>query len=228
MNRRHFLQSAVAPALITALRVLLRSLWQAKGLPLTGAVVCWLSGLLAGAAATVSPAAERMVFPSAWSTRVELNLNETRNVTYDDGSEQRDFTPVRVFSAGGAGQAGMLGLFGDGSPPEVVAGNKPAMTHAYAAPGLYTVIRVAVDGGSILIEVKSTTSPRLAIREGVGQLLEYALYPPPASEQVPRLIVAAPSRPDPDDAAYLASLTKRFRLNIEYFQATPDLSALPF
>ena len=92
-------------------------------------------------------------------------------VTYDDGSEQRDFTPVRVFSADGADQAGMLGFiyqhpvrsiqpgttvtlmhnpwmvsvssrtidFGDGSPPEVVAGNKPAMTHAYAAPGLYTV-----------------------------------------------------------------------------------------
>ncbi|MBE7500474.1 MAG: hypothetical protein HS113_09255 [Verrucomicrobiales bacterium] len=92
-------------------------------------------------------------------------------VTYDDGSEQRDFTPVRVFSAGGAGQAGMLGFiyqhpvrgiqsgtpvtlmhnpwmvrvnsrtidFGDGSAPKVVTGNKPAMTHAYAAPGLYTV-----------------------------------------------------------------------------------------
>lgn len=92
-------------------------------------------------------------------------------VTYDDGSEQRDFTPVRVFNASGAGQAGMLGLiyqhpvrgirpgapvtlmhnpwmvgvnsrtidFGDGSSPQVVAGHKPAMTHAYAAPGLYTV-----------------------------------------------------------------------------------------
>ncbi len=89
-------------------------------------------------------------------------------------------------------------------------------------------IRVGVDGGSILIEVKSTTSPRLAIREGVGQLLEYAMYPPPASEQVLRLIVAAPGRPDADDAAYLASLTTRFSLNIEYFQATPDLTALPF
>jgi hypothetical protein len=88
---------------------------------------------------------------------------------------------VRVFSAGGAGQAGMLGLvyqhpvrgirpgttvtlmhnpwrvgvssrtidFGDGSPPEVVAGNKPAMPHAYAAPGLYTVT-IAVGTSQVL------------------------------------------------------------------------------
>ena len=39
--------------------------------------------------------------------------------------------------------------FGDGSPPEVVTGNKPAMTHAYAAPGLYTVT-IAVGSSQVL------------------------------------------------------------------------------
>ena len=93
-------------------------------------------------------------------------LCQELRVTYDDGSEQRDFTPVRVFSADGADQAGMLGFIYQhpvrsiqpgttvtlmhnpwmvsvssridfGMVPRGGGGN--TRIHAYAAPGLYTV-----------------------------------------------------------------------------------------
>ena len=86
MNRRHLPQSTVAVALITSLRGLLRSLWQVKNRSLTGAVVSLLSGLLAGAATTAAIAADRMVFPGEWPTRVELNLNETRRISRNGGA----------------------------------------------------------------------------------------------------------------------------------------------
>jgi len=86
MNRRHLPQSPIAAALVNALHVLLRSLWQAKSLPLTGAAGCLCSGLLAGAETPGSTAAEGIVFPSEWPTRVELNLNETRRISRNGGA----------------------------------------------------------------------------------------------------------------------------------------------
>jgi hypothetical protein len=77
------------------------------------------------------------------------------------------------------------------------------------------------------IEVKATTDPRLAIREALGQLLEYALFGAATSAELPRLVVAAPGASTPTVAEYLQSLRSRFGLVVDYVQATPDILALP-
>ena len=86
MNRHHFCQPTVAAALVTLLRVPLRSLWPVKNCSLTGAGVSLLSGLLAVSATTAAIAAEGMVFPSEWPTRVELDINETRSISRNGGA----------------------------------------------------------------------------------------------------------------------------------------------
>lgn len=69
-------------------------------------------------------------------------------------------------------------------------------------------------------EIKTAQSPRACIREAIGQLLEYSLWP--GSQKAVRMIVAGESELDADGAAYLESLREQFDLPIHYEQITVE------
>lgn len=69
-------------------------------------------------------------------------------------------------------------------------------------------------------EIKTARSPRVCIREAVGQLLEYGYWPRGQSPVASRLVVVGESPLDADGAEYLHRLTNRFGLPLEY-QAMP-------
>jgi len=68
----------------------------------------------------------------------------------------------------------------------------------------------------LFIEVKSEPDARLAIREALGQLLEYALFAHPDSAKVPELVVAAPGQSDDAVDMYVRRLCTQFQLPIRY------------
>jgi hypothetical protein len=65
-------------------------------------------------------------------------------------------------------------------------------------------------------EIKTANSPRICLRQAIGQLLEYAFWPP--TKEVTRLIVVGQSPIDKDGRDYLRRLNERFSLPIEYVQ----------
>jgi hypothetical protein len=65
-----------------------------------------------------------------------------------------------------------------------------------------------------IIEIKSATVARRAIREALGQLLDYAFFEAPKA--VLKLVVVGRGPLLQKDRTYLATLTKRFRLPITY------------
>jgi hypothetical protein len=67
-----------------------------------------------------------------------------------------------------------------------------------------------------LLEVKSDSRPRFAIREALGQLLEYAFVAEADGETVKELIVAGPGELRPRDRDYLEHLRKRWELPLRY------------
>lgn len=77
-------------------------------------------------------------------------------------------------------------------------------------------IKIQGDAGRTLIEVKSDSRPRFAIREALGQLLEYSFVAEKQGEHVKALIVAAPGELRPRDAEYLDHLRKRWALPLAY------------
>lgn len=75
-------------------------------------------------------------------------------------------------------------------------------------------LSVQRDGRRTLIEIKSATVARRAIRDALGQLLDYAFFEAP--DTVCELVIVGRGPLLPKDKAYLATLTKRFRLPIRY------------
>lgn len=67
-------------------------------------------------------------------------------------------------------------------------------------------------------EVKTAPSVRACIREAVGQLLEYALWP--GATAPTRLVVVGEPSLGPDARAYLNQLNQRFPIPIEYRQVS--------
>lgn len=65
-------------------------------------------------------------------------------------------------------------------------------------------------------EIKTAKSPRLCIRQAVGQLLEYSFWP--GSQTATRLIVVGETKLDEEGAKYLKKLQDQFSLPIEYEQ----------
>jgi hypothetical protein len=63
-------------------------------------------------------------------------------------------------------------------------------------------------------EIKTAQSPRACLREGIGQLLEYAFWP--SAPNVTRLVVVGETPIDNDGAEYLRRLKEVFSLPIEY------------
>jgi len=68
----------------------------------------------------------------------------------------------------------------------------------------------------LFYEIKTANSPRACIREAIGQLLEYAFWPP--AKEVMRLIVVGKRAIDKDGREYLRCLSEGFFLPIEYEQ----------
>ena len=66
----------------------------------------------------------------------------------------------------------------------------------------------------VLIEIKSTAIARAAVREALGQLLEYAYYRPSTADC--ELIVVSPGASTPEVANYVQRLRSNLRLPISY------------
>lgn len=69
-------------------------------------------------------------------------------------------------------------------------------------------------------EIKTARSPRVCLREAVGQLLEYGYWPRGQDPVATRLVVVGESPLDADGGEYLHRLTNGFGLPLEY-QAMP-------
>ena len=65
-----------------------------------------------------------------------------------------------------------------------------------------------------LYEIKTPSSPRMCIREAVGQLLEYCLWP--GGVQAEKLVVVGEMPLDPDAKTYLVALNGKLSIPIEY------------
>lgn len=68
----------------------------------------------------------------------------------------------------------------------------------------------------ILIEIKSDADARLAIRKGLGQILEYAFFDPSSKDSGVELFVVAPAPFTSEVLAYMRVLRSEFKLPITY------------
>ncbi len=75
-------------------------------------------------------------------------------------------------------------------------------------------ITVNAKSSRYLIELKTTPNPRLAIREALGQLLEYAYYH--GHTGVSELVVVAPASIDDETSRYLSTLNSKSSFSISY------------
>jgi len=84
--------------------------------------------------------------------------------------------------------------------------------------GIGTSIDVVVSqkGEYWFYEIKTAQSPRVCLRQAIGQLLEYSFWP--GSQEATRLIVVGEAALDEEGTKYLHTLRKRFSLPIEYEQ----------
>lgn len=76
------------------------------------------------------------------------------------------------------------------------------------------------EGGSWFYEVKTASTARQCIREALGQLLDYALWP--GAPRPARLIVVGEELPDEEVARYLEALNAQFPIPLDYLQVTLD------
>lgn len=85
--------------------------------------------------------------------------------------------------------------------------------------GGYIDLVACRDGELEFYEIKTDTSARLAIRHAIGQVLEYAYWPPAAKPN--RIVVVAERSLDPEAADYLRTLETQTGLAIGYRQVNP-------
>lgn len=97
-----------------------------------------------------------------------------------------------------------------------VHGTENVGTENPSGAGNRVDVMVRHPDGFWFYEIKTAQSPRACIREAIGQLLEYSLWP--GSQKAARLIVAGESELDQDGAAYLEILREQFGLPIHYEQ----------
>lgn len=77
------------------------------------------------------------------------------------------------------------------------------------------------------LEVKSVGDPRLAIRDAIGQLLEYAYLKKWNETITPKLCIAAPGKPNDTIYQYLKLIRDQFNINIEYIVVSEDQKDSP-
>lgn len=80
--------------------------------------------------------------------------------------------------------------------------------------------------GVRLFEVKTHSTARAAIREAIGQLLEYAFGHQQRGTTVLELVIAAPAEPDAPTAEYLKALTSMVQLPVRYVCFRPEMTKL--
>ena len=78
-------------------------------------------------------------------------------------------------------------------------------------------IRVADGKKTILIEIKTASNARSAIREAIGQLLEYAYYRAQTWGGEVGLVVIAPGKLDKPMTQYIQRLRNEFNIPISYY-----------
>jgi len=83
--------------------------------------------------------------------------------------------------------------------------------------GYWVDIVIDMGGKRILVELKTCTLVRQAIREALSQLLEYA-YWPPASPRGDVLLIVCAGREDEADREYMRMLRERFGMPVHYLQ----------
>jgi hypothetical protein len=76
-------------------------------------------------------------------------------------------------------------------------------------------ITITDEKKTILIEIKTDSNPRAAIRAAIGQLLEYAYYRSPTEIGV-ELVVIAPGKLDKSADEYIRRLRTEFNIPILY------------
>jgi hypothetical protein len=77
-------------------------------------------------------------------------------------------------------------------------------------------VKVRRNGEVTLVEVKTDPLPMRAIRQGMGQLLEYAFGCRVAGENVTQLVIAAPGEATESDRLYVKHLRSERGLPIKY------------
>ena len=90
-------------------------------------------------------------------------------------------------------------------------------------------VDILVDHPDLLafIELKSSADARLAVREALGQVLEYAYLRPGADGRDPVLVVAAPGPMTSVVSAYLDLLKVKFGLDVTYLEVSLEMTELP-
>jgi len=63
-------------------------------------------------------------------------------------------------------------------------------------------------------EIKTKDSPKLCIREGLGQIMEYSYWPD--LERAEKLVIVSDIEPDSEAQEYLAHIRKKFNIPISY------------
>jgi hypothetical protein len=87
-------------------------------------------------------------------------------------------------------------------------------TEQLNGPGNRVDVVVRLGGSFTYYEIKTSSSARGCIREGLSQLLEYSYWP--TSQEAERLVLVGESPPTAEDLAYLAVLRDRFGIPIHY------------
>jgi hypothetical protein len=82
--------------------------------------------------------------------------------------------------------------------------------------GVYVDAVVQRPKGLTFYEVKVSQSVQGAVRQAIGQLLEYAYWP--SAERAQELVIVGEGAPGESDAAYMRLLRRRFRLPVWYRQ----------
>jgi hypothetical protein len=78
-------------------------------------------------------------------------------------------------------------------------------------------ITVIIEAKIVLIEIKTNPSPRAAIREALGQLLEYAYYQSLKKYESVELVIMAPGVVDELAEKYIERLRSQFKIPISYY-----------
>ncbi|WP_223749135.1 hypothetical protein [Myxococcus sp. XM-1-1-1] len=77
-------------------------------------------------------------------------------------------------------------------------------------------LKVRLPNRNVFIELKTAPNARLALRQALGQLLEYAHFDQFSEATASELVVVAPAIADKDEAAYIELLKSKFKLPLSY------------
>ncbi len=85
-------------------------------------------------------------------------------------------------------------------------------------------VAVDTDGGALFCEIKVAPDVRAAVREAVGQLLEYSHWPTECRAK--KWWVVSEGLPSAEELAYLQALRSRYGLPISTGESTPTAATL--